>query len=279
MLDDLGHPRVRVLDGGIGGWIAAGGALTADIPSHAPGVLHLREHWTRTIDMAGLVARLGDVSLLDARATERYRGDIEPVDAVPGHIPTARSLPTGGSLGPDGRLRRALRARFAPVAATGVDVVTSCGSVTACHTARDADRGPPIPLLPGSYSDSQRAARHDGDHQRVLTDLRAERCGWPGRGPSGLACRRVFPDAGLRDGDGRGREPIARSPTSATEPERQPGPTARPSRCPITQNARNAATIGSTYTAGDLGPPTRVAMRAASQPRSTEDSANSVTRA
>ena len=67
------------------------------------GRLRLRDRWTRTIDRDALAARLGSVGLIDARATERYRGDLEPVDAAPGHIPTARSLPATGNLGPDGR--------------------------------------------------------------------------------------------------------------------------------------------------------------------------------
>jgi thiosulfate/3-mercaptopyruvate sulfurtransferase len=166
MLDDLGHARVSVLDGGIGAWAAAGGPLTAVVPSPAPGRLSLRDRWTRTIDRAELVERLGAVRLIDARAAERYRGDLEPVDAAPGHIPTARSLPTAGSLEPDGRFLppHALRARFeaghAGAADAETEVVTSCGSgVTACHSAlamRIAGLPDPI-LYPGSYSDWSRA--------------------------------------------------------------------------------------------------------------------------
>jgi thiosulfate/3-mercaptopyruvate sulfurtransferase len=166
MLDDLGHARVSVLDGGIQAWAAAGGPLTAVVPAPEPGRLSLRDRWTRTIDRAGLVERLGAVRLIDARAAERYRGDLEPVDAAPGHIPTARSLPTAGSLGPDGRFLppHALRARFEAGHAGAIDaeteVVTSCGSgVTACHSAlamRIAGLPDPI-LYPGSYSDWSRA--------------------------------------------------------------------------------------------------------------------------
>lgn len=159
MLDDLGHPRVRVLDGGTQAWTAAGGPVTRGVPSLAPGRLRLRERWTRTIDRDGLVRRLGEVTVLDARASERYRGDVEPVDPVPGHIPTARSLPGDGSLGPDGRFLEpaAMRTRFAGVEGP---VVTSCGSgVTACHAALAMRiAGLPDPLLyPGSYSDWSRA--------------------------------------------------------------------------------------------------------------------------
>jgi thiosulfate/3-mercaptopyruvate sulfurtransferase len=159
MLDDLGHARVRVLDGGIQAWVAAGGPLSTDVPIMAAGRLRVRERWTRTIDREALTGRLGRASLIDARAPERYRGAMEPIDALPGHIPTAISRPTAGNLGPDGRFLapEALRARFAPL---GDEVVTSCGSgVTACHNALAMRiAGLPDPLLyPGSYSDWSRA--------------------------------------------------------------------------------------------------------------------------
>jgi thiosulfate/3-mercaptopyruvate sulfurtransferase len=161
MLDDLGHRNVRVLDGGIGAWVAAGGPLTAQVPAPVPVQLSLRSAWTRVIDRDALAARLlaGDVTLLDARAPERYRGELEPVDPVPGHIPGARSHPSVTSLAPDGHFLGPdeLRDRLGGL---GPDVVTSCGSgVTACHTAlamRVAGLPGPI-LYPGSYSDWSRA--------------------------------------------------------------------------------------------------------------------------
>ena len=155
MLDDLGHPRVSVLDGGIQAWIAIGGPLPTAVTAYPAGRLSHPDHWPRTIDREGLVARLGSVGLVDARAPERYRGEIEPVDAVPGHIPTAVSLPTAGNLGPDGRFLapEVLRARFEVL---GAGIVCYCGSgVNACHDALAMRvAGLPDPLLyPGSYSD------------------------------------------------------------------------------------------------------------------------------
>ena len=155
MLEDLGHARVQVLDGGIAAWTAIGGPLTADVPSYPPARLTVRGGWTRTIDREGLAARLGSVSLIDVRAPERYRGEVEPVDAIPGHIPTAVSRPTAGNLGPDGRFLapEVLRARFEALAD---EVVSYCGSgVNACHNALAMRvAGLPDPLLyPGSYSD------------------------------------------------------------------------------------------------------------------------------
>jgi thiosulfate/3-mercaptopyruvate sulfurtransferase len=159
MLEDLDHLRVRVLDGGIGGWIAAGGPVTADVPASAPGQLTLRRAWTRVVDRAALAARLGSIALIDARAPERYRGEIEPVDAEPGHIPTAINRPTAGNLDGAGRFLppELLAERFAGL---GSQVVTSCGSgVNACHNALAMRvAGLPDPLLyPGSYSDWTRA--------------------------------------------------------------------------------------------------------------------------
>ncbi len=159
MLDDLSHPDVHVLDGGIQGWEAIGGPLTDVLPNPPPAQLTLRHVWSRTIDVDTLIARLGQVCVIDARAPERYRGDVEPIDPVAGHIPTASNLPASGNLGPDGRFLsgQALRARF-----DGLDgnVVTTCGSgITACHNSlamRVAGLPDPI-LYPGSYSDWSRA--------------------------------------------------------------------------------------------------------------------------
>ena len=158
MLDDLGHPRVRVLDGGLATWLGAGGPMTAVVPELPAGRLSLRQAWTRTIDRESLAARLGGVRLLDARAGERYRGEVEPVDLVPGHIPTAISRPTTSTLDREGRLLPIEQLRTL-LPADG-ETVVSCGSgITGCHLALAMRvAGLPDPLLyPGSYSDWVRA--------------------------------------------------------------------------------------------------------------------------
>jgi thiosulfate/3-mercaptopyruvate sulfurtransferase len=162
MLDDLGHERVAILDGGYPAWVAAVNPVTTTVPEPRPrGRLDLRDAWTNVIDRDAVAAGLGSFVLLDARAAPRYLGEVEPVDRVPGHIPTARNAPSGGNLRPDGRLLDPIRlaARFETLgagAAADGPVVTSCGSgVTACLTSlamRVAGLSDPI-LYPGSYSD------------------------------------------------------------------------------------------------------------------------------
>lgn len=163
MLDVLGHQAVAVLDGGWQAWTAAGRPITTDVPAFPPATLHLAGEWSRTIERDELRERLGMVTLLDARAGARYRGETEPIDAVPGHIPTAVSAPTADILGSDGRFLPAsvIAARYRDLGAAGAgvgarEVVTSCGSgVSACHHALAMRvAGLPDPLLyPGSYSD------------------------------------------------------------------------------------------------------------------------------
>ena len=173
MLDDLGHRSVRVLDGGYAAWTAVGLPVTREIPVPRPaGSLTLANRWSHVIDRDGLAAQLGRVALVDARAPERYRGDIEPVDPYPGHIPTAVNLPLPGNLGPDGRFLdpAALRDRFAPL---GEPVVVACGSgVNACHNAL-AMRVAGLPdaiLYEGSYSDWTRSGMPvaTGDEPRAM---------------------------------------------------------------------------------------------------------------
>ena len=160
MLDDLGHQRVAVLDGGIEAWVGGGHPLTVEVPTLAAGSLSLRHSWTATIDRDALRASLGAVVLLDARAAPRYRGEVEPIDRVPGHIPSARSAPTDGNVGSGGGFLTSaeLAARYRELGADGSDgpVVVSCGSgVSATHLAlamRVAGLPDPV-LYPGSYSD------------------------------------------------------------------------------------------------------------------------------
>jgi len=160
MLDDLGHRSVAVLDGGIAAWTATGLPLTREEPGYPPAGLSLRGSWGRVLDRDEVRAALGSLRLLDARAGARYRGEVEPIDAYPGHIPTAVSAPTDRNLAADGRFLSPaeLAARYRELGADGSigEVVVSCGSgVSATHDALALRiAGLPDPrLYPGSYSD------------------------------------------------------------------------------------------------------------------------------
>ncbi|MFC1419816.1 sulfurtransferase [Streptacidiphilus cavernicola] len=166
-----GHRRVRVLDGGLAAWTAAGLPLEREAPAEeegdfvpVPGALPVLD-----ADEAAALARTG--LLLDARAGERYRGEVEPIDSRAGHIPGAVSAPTMDNLRPDGRFRPAgeLADRFAALGAKpggpagdseageavgGVGVY--CGSgVTAAHEllAMHLAGIEGVALYPGSWSE------------------------------------------------------------------------------------------------------------------------------
>lgn len=187
MLDALGHPRASVLDGGLAAWSAIGGPLTTDAPNLPPARLELARQWTKTIARDELRGRLGSVVLLDGRAPERYRGEVEPVDPAAGHIPTARSAPVTDNLGPDGRFRPPadLRTRFLALGSGQAPVVVACGSgVNACHHVLAMRlAGLPDPLLyPGSFSDWSRAglpvvAGEDPGNPPAAGDVAAQRSG------------------------------------------------------------------------------------------------------
>ncbi|TBO55410.1 sulfurtransferase [Streptomyces kasugaensis] len=154
-----GHPDVRVLDGGLAAWRAAGGTLTDTPPAPepgdftpVPGNLPLL-----TADDAAALARRG--VLLDARAAERYRGEVEPIDRVGGHIPGAVSAPTGENVTEDGttfRTAAELARRFTSLGATAdAEVGVYCGSgVSAAHEVLAlAAAGVPAALYVGSWSE------------------------------------------------------------------------------------------------------------------------------
>ncbi len=154
-----GHRDVRVLDGGYRAWLSAGLAVTRAEPAPEPGDFSARPDSMPVLDAAAAqaVARTG--LLLDARARERYRGEIEPVDPVAGHIPGAVSAPTAANLNPDGTFKATaeLAARFTELGATarGAGPVGAyCGSgVTAAHEVLAlALAGIPAALYVGSWS-------------------------------------------------------------------------------------------------------------------------------
>ncbi|WP_072689946.1 sulfurtransferase [Rhodococcus marinonascens] len=153
-----GVAEVALLDGGLDAWTSAGYATRAgDEQPRSPGdvVLSAGHLPTLTADDAAGLADRG--VLLDARAAERYSGDIEPIDPRAGHIPGARSAPTSENLEHDGRFlpAEALRRRFTALG-VGPDTAVGvyCGSgVTAAHqVAALALAGVDAALYPGSWS-------------------------------------------------------------------------------------------------------------------------------
>lgn len=140
MLRLLGHRKVAVLDGGIAAWKAAGAPLQTSTP-HAGSGHYSAEFDPANIATAAEVARrtaAGEILLLDARAGERFRGEVEPLDPRAGHIPGARNRPYLVNLASNDQFLPAatLAAEFTAVLAgrPATDVVHMCGSgVSACH--------------------------------------------------------------------------------------------------------------------------------------------------
>ncbi|MDT9000497.1 sulfurtransferase [Paucibacter sp. APW11] len=161
MLRWIGHAEVAVLDGGAAAWTAAGGTLS-QTASTAPtaAALSLRDSLALSLDADALAASLGKLRLVDARAGERFRGDVEPLDRRAGHIPGASNRFFRDNLQPDGRFKSAeqLRAEWLPLLApyAPAEVVHQCGSgVTACHNLLAMEHAglAGSRLYPGSWSE------------------------------------------------------------------------------------------------------------------------------
>lgn len=154
----LGHRRVRVLDGGVAAWTAVGGRLVTETPAWPPARFVARPDASMVVDADAVAARLETrgTLLIDARSPERYRGEVEPLDRVAGHVPGAINLPFSGNL-EGGRFLApdALRRRFAQVEDAAESIVYCGSGVTAAHDALAiAEAGLPLPrLYAGSWSD------------------------------------------------------------------------------------------------------------------------------
>ena len=139
MLRLLDHERIQVLNGGLAAWVAAGAALSSEAQPVARGNYQARFDSSQMIWTGPLRDALGQrsVQVIDARAAERFRGDVEPLDKKAGHIPSALNRPLATNL-IDGRFKPAeqLRSEFQALLGSHAsnEVVHSCGSgVTACH--------------------------------------------------------------------------------------------------------------------------------------------------
>jgi thiosulfate/3-mercaptopyruvate sulfurtransferase len=158
LLRHFGHDDAAVLDGGLRGWVAAGGPLD-DVPPRpwsTGDAFEPRERDDDVLHASELEARLGDgsIGLVDARAARRFRGEIEPIDPIAGHIPGARNVPFT-TVAPEGRYldRDELRAQLE--SGPGRELVAYCGSgVSAATLALAAEvAGLRARLYPGSWSD------------------------------------------------------------------------------------------------------------------------------
>lgn len=153
---------VSILDGGLKAWHAAGFPLSLDASNVTPGRFVGHGDASLLVDAQALGQRLGQpgLTLLDARAEPRFRGEVEPLDPVAGHIPGARCAAFSANLGSDGRFLPAaqLHERFAALLGErpASELVAYCGSgVTACHNlfALCLAGYPLAPLYAGSWSE------------------------------------------------------------------------------------------------------------------------------
>lgn len=133
-----GHDEAAVLDGGLAKWLAEGLPTTTAAPVVAPAVFEPRLRPELLVFKPEMVAGHARELVLDARAGERYRGEVEPIDPRAGHVPGALSAPFSENLtpGPLPVLRPAaeLRERYAGLGASRRAPIVYCGSgVTACH--------------------------------------------------------------------------------------------------------------------------------------------------
>jgi thiosulfate/3-mercaptopyruvate sulfurtransferase len=161
MLHWLGHDAAAVLDGGLAKWLGEGRAVTTEVPTARPASFGIRRV-TPTVNATGVRSSLNrrTLFLVDARAPERFRGEVEPVDPVAGHIPGAHNRPFTQNLDADGTFKPPafLRAEFTALldGASHESVVHHCGSgVSACHNilAMEVAGLPGTRLYPGSWSE------------------------------------------------------------------------------------------------------------------------------
>jgi thiosulfate/3-mercaptopyruvate sulfurtransferase len=135
MLKWLGHEAVAVLDGGLQAWQAAGGATQSGLAEpHSPCIFQLLEPAATLVDVATVERNLArpHQTIVDARSRPRFKGDIEPLDPIAGHIPGALNRPYSDNLGPDGLFKPATELRAEFEALLGLHkpnaVVHHCGS-------------------------------------------------------------------------------------------------------------------------------------------------------
>ena len=162
MLRWLGHSKVALLDGGLQAWLESGLPLSQELNQYPRAELlsftDQQVHYS--VDEIETKLANKEILLLDARDAARFRGEVEPIDLIAGHIPGAVNLPYAGNLDAQGRFltAQALRDRFHKMLHnfSPKNVVHMCGSgVTACHNliAMEIADLPGSVLFPGSWSE------------------------------------------------------------------------------------------------------------------------------
>ncbi|WP_290748566.1 MULTISPECIES: sulfurtransferase [unclassified Exiguobacterium] len=153
----IGHERVVVLEGGFSSYLAFDLPVTDETFTYEPSQYTPRFQDEMVVSFEELKDQLTETLVIDSRAPDRYRGEIEPLDHVAGHIPGAVNCYFEQALSPDGRLRDAedlkeLYADILPVTAPILycgSGVTACVNVIALHSLGKTD----VRLYAGSYSD------------------------------------------------------------------------------------------------------------------------------
>lgn len=148
MLRAVGHKRVQVLDGGLKAALSAGLALTSELPTLPTAAPYPARDYTlplADIDEVDSARQVASRAVLDVRAAARYRGEMEPIDPIAGHIPGARNLPLTENLDANGRFKSAAELHTLYASLLGPvktsDLIVHCGSgVTACHTLLALER-------------------------------------------------------------------------------------------------------------------------------------------
>jgi thiosulfate/3-mercaptopyruvate sulfurtransferase len=162
MLRWLGHDAVAVLDGGYKAWQAAQMSVTNEVPAPARATFTPRVREEFVVDAAIIARRRADISwrVFDARAAERFAGEVEPIDSVAGHVPGAVNAPFATNLNADSTFRPVAELKSAwNIRLQGVapeHAIAMCGSgVTACHNilAMHLAGLESARLYPGSWSE------------------------------------------------------------------------------------------------------------------------------
>lgn len=156
----LGHEAVAVLDGGFLAWQTLGYPISRDRPRRQSARFQGQAGAMPAIDTEALSRERARYRIIDARIAERFRGDVEPIDPIAGHIPGAHNRPFPANLGPDGSFLdpQSLRAAWSELLPAGgaAELVAMCGSgVTACHhvLALEHVGWHGVKLYPGSWSE------------------------------------------------------------------------------------------------------------------------------